>query len=72
MTARVSGRFSGKFYEKTYDGRYVDIIGKDFFQRAFVSYEGLLMKVDMEKGYYLHIEEMPEIKPSIKHRKDGT
>lgn len=71
FTATVSGRFTGKFYEKSWDGRTIDIVGKDFFQRIYVSYEGLLMRVEQSNGYYLHIEQDPDLKPSLKHRKDG-
>lgn len=69
--AKISGRFGGKFYEKQFQGHYVDITSKETYQRAYISYDGVFLKVEQPKGYYLHIEQKPERDPVIKHRTGG-
>jgi hypothetical protein len=69
--AKVAGRFSGKYSDELYEGRCVEITGPKEVQKAFISYEGVLMKVEATGRYYLHIESAPEQKPKLRHRKDG-
>lgn len=70
-TARVSGKFSGKFSGDLHEGRCVDITGPKGAQKAFISYEGFLMKVEAPNRYYLSIESPPPVKPTLRHRRDG-
>lgn len=70
-TAKVAGRFGGKFSNMQFEGRYVDITGPVLTNRAFLSYEGELMRVDAPGAVYLHIEIEPENKPTLRHKKDG-
>lgn len=71
-TAKVAGRFGGKFSDMMFEGRYIDIEGEGSKTRAYISYEGTMLRVDAPGNTYLHIEQAPETKPTLRHKKGGT
>ena len=66
--AKITDRFGGKWFgEKRYEGLCVEISNPSRTVKAFVSYEGDLMKVELEKQRYLHIEIEPDKEPKLRH-----
>jgi len=72
FTATLGGRFTAHWFNNTrYDGRYLEIEGPGVKQRAYITYEGAMMKVELSNKHYLNVEEKPVEKPHIFNKGPG-
>lgn len=67
-TATINGHFSSPFANQIYEGLYVDLDTPAMQQKAFISYEGEFMKLEIPNNKYLTMDMVPEEKPHIRHK----